>query len=152
MNIIICETHHQSRFDAWCRVLRAGALGWPWGMGWGGKWEQGSGWGTHVHPWLVHVMYGKKIPQYCKVNSLQLKKKKSLTRYTIWKYFHLFCGLSFHCLNFYEILLINLAACAFCVIYKKSLSNIRLQKLVPMSSSKSFFVSALLSRSWSILC
>ena len=29
-------------------VLRAGALGWPWGMGWGGRWEGGSGWGTHV--------------------------------------------------------------------------------------------------------
>ena len=26
-----------SRFDAWDRVLRAGALGWPWGMGWGGR-------------------------------------------------------------------------------------------------------------------
>ena len=22
-------------------VLRAGALGWPWGMGWGGRWEGG---------------------------------------------------------------------------------------------------------------
>ena len=35
MYIIICETDRQSRFDAWDRVLRAGALGWPWGMGWG---------------------------------------------------------------------------------------------------------------------
>ena len=24
-------------------------------MGWGGKWEGGSGWGTRVHPWLIHV-------------------------------------------------------------------------------------------------
>ena len=31
MYIIICETDRQSRFDAWDRVLRAGALGWPWG-------------------------------------------------------------------------------------------------------------------------
>ena len=23
-------------------------------MRWGGKWEGGSGWGTHVHPWLIH--------------------------------------------------------------------------------------------------
>ena len=26
--------------------------------GWGGEgvgWEGGSGWGTHVHPWLIHV-------------------------------------------------------------------------------------------------
>ena len=39
----------------WDRVLRAGALGWPWGMGWGGRWEGGSGWRTHEHPWLIHV-------------------------------------------------------------------------------------------------
>ena len=31
---IICETNCQSRFDAWYRVLRAGALGWPRGMEW----------------------------------------------------------------------------------------------------------------------
>ena len=24
-------------------VLRAGALGWPWEMEWGGRWEEGSG-------------------------------------------------------------------------------------------------------------
>jgi len=25
--------------------------------GWDGEgiWERGSGWGTHVHPWLIHV-------------------------------------------------------------------------------------------------
>ena len=27
--ISICEVDCQSRFDAWDRVLRAGALGWP---------------------------------------------------------------------------------------------------------------------------
>ena len=53
--IIICKTDCQSRFDARDRVLRAGALGWSWGMGWRGRWEGGSGWGTHVHPWLIHV-------------------------------------------------------------------------------------------------
>ena len=31
--IIICEIDHQSRFNAWDRVLRAGGLGWPWGVG-----------------------------------------------------------------------------------------------------------------------
>ena len=76
MYIIICETDHQSRFDAWDRVLRAGALGWPWGMGWGGRWEGDSWWGTHVHPWLIHVNVWQKPPQYCKVISLQLKKIK----------------------------------------------------------------------------
>ena len=31
--IIIYETYRQSRFDAWDKVLRAGALEWTWGMG-----------------------------------------------------------------------------------------------------------------------
>ena len=22
---------------------------------WEGRWEGGSGWGTHVHPWWIHV-------------------------------------------------------------------------------------------------
>ena len=33
----------------------------------------GSGWRTHVHPWLIHVNVWQKTPQYCKVISLQLK-------------------------------------------------------------------------------
>ena len=43
------------------------------GMGWGGRWEGGSGWGTHVNPWLIHVNVWQKPLQYCKVISLQLK-------------------------------------------------------------------------------
>ena len=54
MYIIICEVNRQSRFDAWYRMLRAGALGWPRGMVWGGRWVGGSGWGTPVHPWQIH--------------------------------------------------------------------------------------------------
>ncbi|CAM9328818.1 unnamed protein product, partial [Rangifer tarandus platyrhynchus] len=34
------------------------------GMGWGGGWEGGSGWGTHVHLWLIHVNVWQKPPQY----------------------------------------------------------------------------------------
>ena len=56
------------------QVLGAGALGWPRGMGWGGMWEGGSGWGTHVNPWLIHVSVWQKPLQYCKVISLQLIK------------------------------------------------------------------------------
>ena len=33
----------------------------------------GSGWGTHVHPWLIHVNVWQNPLQYCKVISLQLK-------------------------------------------------------------------------------
>ena len=69
MYITICETDRQSRFSAWDRVLRAGALGWPWGMWWG----RGSWWGTHVHPWLIHVNVWQKPLQYCKVINFQLK-------------------------------------------------------------------------------
>ena len=56
------------------QVLRAGALGRPRGMGWGGMWEGGSGWGIHVNPWLIHVNVWQKPLQYCKVISLQLIK------------------------------------------------------------------------------
>ena len=45
-----------------------------WGMG--REVEGESGWGTHVYPWLIHVNVWQKPPQYCKVISLKLKKKK----------------------------------------------------------------------------
>ena len=45
------EVKCQSRFDARCWMLGAGALGRPRGMEWGGRREEGSGWGTHVHLW-----------------------------------------------------------------------------------------------------
>ena len=50
-------------------------------MRWEGRWEGGSGWGTHVNPWLIHVNVWQKPLQYHKVISLQLikiheKKKK----------------------------------------------------------------------------
>ena len=64
------------------QVLGAGALGRPRGMGWGRRWEWGSGWGIHVNPWLIHVNVLQKPLQYCKVISLQPikingKKKKN---------------------------------------------------------------------------
>ena len=66
------------------QVLRAGALERPRGLGWGGRREGGSGWGTHVNPWLIHVNVWQKTLQYCKVISLQLIKvneKKYIYRY-----------------------------------------------------------------------
>ena len=80
MYIIICETDHQSSFDPWDRVLRAGALGWPWGMELGRRWEGASGWGAHVHPWLIHVSVWQKPLQYCKVISPQLKQRNFFKR------------------------------------------------------------------------
>ena len=37
----------------------------------GGRREEGSGWGTHVYLWQIHVDIWQKPIQYCKV-----KKKK----------------------------------------------------------------------------
>ena len=36
-------------------MLGAGALGRPRGMVWGGRREEGSGWGTRVYLWRIHV-------------------------------------------------------------------------------------------------
>ena len=35
-------------------MLGAGALGRPRGMEWGGRRDEGSGWGTHVYLWRIH--------------------------------------------------------------------------------------------------
>ena len=56
------------------QVLGAGALGRPRVIRWGGRLEGGSGWGTHVNPWLIHVNVWQKPLQYCKVISLKLIK------------------------------------------------------------------------------
>ena len=50
--------------------------------GWGGCWEEGSGWGTHVHLWLIHIGVWQKSPQYCnylpiKINNLKNQKTNS---------------------------------------------------------------------------
>ena len=56
------------------QVLGPGALGIPRGIGWGGRREGGSRWGTCVNPWLIHVNVWQKPLQCCKVISLQLIK------------------------------------------------------------------------------
>ena len=43
-----------SRFDAQYWMLGASALGQPRGMVWGGRREEGPGWGTHVYLWQIH--------------------------------------------------------------------------------------------------
>ena len=50
MYIIICEIDDQSKFNAWNRAPKAGALGQLRGIGWEGMWEGGSGWGDTCIP------------------------------------------------------------------------------------------------------
>ena len=60
---------HQSRFDAQYWRLGAGALGQSRGMVQGGRREEGSGWGTRVYLWQIHVDIWQKPIQYCKVKN-----------------------------------------------------------------------------------
>ena len=70
--------HTWNRSPVQVRCMRQGTPGWCTGMtlrdGVGKEVERGSGWGTHVHPWLIHVNVWQKPLQYCKVISLQLNK------------------------------------------------------------------------------
>ena len=58
---------HETSAQAWC----TGKTQRNWVEREGGG---GSGWGTHVNPWLIHVNVWQKPLQYCKVISLQLTK------------------------------------------------------------------------------
>ena len=68
---------HETGAQGWCtrKTQRDG-------MERGGRQEGGSGLGTHVHPWLIHVNVWQKPLQYRKVISLQLIKKKKFV--TVW--------------------------------------------------------------------
>ena len=65
------EMSCQSRFDARYWMLGAGALGRTSGMVQEGRREEGSGWGTRVYLWQIHVDIQQN--QY---NIVKLKKKK----------------------------------------------------------------------------
>ena len=67
--------HVWNRSPVQVRCIRRGAQGWCTGTT---LRDGGSGWGTHVHPWLIHVNVWQKPLQYCKVISFQLKKKRIL--------------------------------------------------------------------------
>ena len=49
------EMSCESRFDAQYWMLGYGALGRPRGLVRGGRREEGSGWGTRVYLWRIHV-------------------------------------------------------------------------------------------------
>ena len=60
-------------FDTGYTMLGPGARGRSREMIWGGRWEGGSGLGTHVHPWQIHVNVWQN--QYSIVKQNQVKKK-----------------------------------------------------------------------------
>ena len=68
---IIHEMSHPSRFDARYWRLGAGALGRPRGMVWGGRREEGSGWGTHVYLWQIHVDIWQNQYNIVKLNKIK---------------------------------------------------------------------------------
>ena len=77
---IIYETSRQSRFDARYWMLGAGALGRPRGMVWGGRREEGSGWGTHVYLWRIHFDIWQNQYNIVKLkNKIKIKKNNKVT-------------------------------------------------------------------------
>ena len=74
---IIYGTSRQSRFDARYWMPGAGAPGWPRGMVWGVRREEGSGWGTHVYLWQIHFDIWQNHYNIVKFkNKITLKKRE----------------------------------------------------------------------------
>ena len=54
--------------------------------GWRGRWEGGSGWGTHVNPWLFHSnVWQNSLQKLKKKNSVRANKKKKKIKQPSWK-------------------------------------------------------------------
>jgi len=102
---IIYETSRQSSFDARYWMLGAGALGRPRGIVWGGRREEGSGWGTHVYLWRIHFNIWQN--QY---NIVKFKNK--IKKIIKWINLKLFFGSYFevtvsHTLGLYLFLMLH---------------------------------------------
>ena len=60
-------------------MLGAGALGRPRGMVWGGRREEGSGWGTYVYLWQIHFDIWQNQYNIVKLKiKIKIKKKKNI--------------------------------------------------------------------------
>ena len=79
---IIYETSCQSRFDERYWMLGSGALGRLRGMVWGGRREEGSGWGTHVHLWRIHFDIWQNQYNIVKLKNKNKKIKKKRVPWT----------------------------------------------------------------------
>ena len=58
----LCKIDSQCEFVVWHRAPKAGALWHPGRMGWGGRWDQGSGWSRYMYT------YGRFILMYVKTH------------------------------------------------------------------------------------
>ena len=77
-------------FDTGYRMLGAGARGWSKEMIWDGRWEGGSGLGTHVHPWLIHVSVWQNQYSIVRQNKVKIKiKKKEVLEKNEWALYQL---------------------------------------------------------------
>ena len=94
---IIYETSLLSRFDARYWMLGAGALGRPRGMVRGGRREEGSGWGTCVYMWQIHVDIWQN--QY---NIIKLKIEYNNKIYSTYMWYHMVCV--YLCLTYFSFL------------------------------------------------
>ena len=63
-------------------LFGAGALGRPRGVVWGGRREEGLGWGTHVYLWGIHFYIWQNQYNIVKFkNKIKLKKKED---FSLW--------------------------------------------------------------------
>ena len=72
--------HVRNESPVYVRCRIQDAWGWCTGMiqrdDMGGRWEGGSGLGTHVHPWLIHVNVWQKQCSIIKQNKVKIEIKK----------------------------------------------------------------------------
>jgi len=87
---IIYETSYQ---------LGAGALGRPRGMVWGGRREEGSGWGIHVYLWQIHFDIWQNQYNIVKLNKIKFLKNKKGKKY-IYILCIIFLSISNHALSY----------------------------------------------------
>ena len=66
-------------------MLGAGALGRPRGMVRGGRKEEGSGWGTHVYLWRMHVDIWQNQYNIVKLKNKIIIKKRTKMEIKIQK-------------------------------------------------------------------
>ena len=64
-------------------MLGAGAMGRLRGMVWGGRREEGSGWGTHVYLWQIHFDIWQNQYNIVKLNKIKFKKKEEKKTETV---------------------------------------------------------------------